>query len=93
VPLHGKRREIVERMRGTRNRNVFALDQPPQYLHDFDIDQMGGMKTFVRREGARTDSLCASGSEEELEQRGGVEDDQRRSRSARRTSVGDALPL
>lgn len=92
VPLNDEPAEILQSLLGTRCRDGLQLYQAAQRLRDFDVDQMGGLKSFTRSQHPRGDAFRPPGTENELENRGGVDDDQQLSRSERTTSVGDTLP-
>lgn len=92
VPLDDEVLKIVESLLGAFRRDVFELNQPPQRLSDLYIEQMRRMQPFIGRKEPRAELRRAPGAKQKLEQRRGVDDDQRRSRSARTTPAGDVLP-
>lgn len=92
VPLNDEPRKVIERLLSADYRDGLELHQAAQRLRDFYVDQMGSLKSFAGGQCSRGDAFRPIGSQKELEERGGVNDDQRLSRSARTMSVGDSLP-
>lgn len=93
VALEDQGRQVIERLLGPSWGYAFELDQTAQRLRDLDVEQVGNVEPLVRRKRSGPDLFRATGSQEQIKERRGINDDQRLSRSARTISVGDALPL
>ena len=61
---------------------------PANDLGDFDIDQVRRMKSMTATEQLPPDGLCRRRTQQHLDQRRGVDDDHRLSRSARTARTG-----
>ena len=84
--------QIFERLFGAFARDLFSLEQATKDLSHFNIEQMGCVHALGFIEGPRHDEGRSMRLEEHFEQRGGVDNDQRLSRSARTRSPGALLP-
>ncbi len=92
MAVDDQRSEIIERLLRARHAQVVELDEAAQSLRDLHVEQMRCMQPLVGRQCPHRDAFRPTGSKQQLEQGGGIDDDQRVSRSARTTSVGDVLP-
>ena len=92
MPLDEQSAIVIQRLRGARYRDLFELDEAAQGLSDFNVEQMGRVQTLVRLQCDCSNRFRPVRAEQELQQRGGINDNQRRSRSERTTSVGETLP-
>ena len=61
-------------------------------MRHFDVDEVRRVQFLCRMQRADCDALGKRRSQYQLDCRGGIEDDQRASRSARSAWVGDTLP-
>lgn len=89
VPLDQQSGEVLEGELGPMEAQLAQLHQPAQRLDDLDIEKLGGMEPLVGGKQPLAHASRPRRREEELEQRRGIGDDQRLSRSARNISVGD----
>ena len=64
-----------------------------QYLCDLYVDEMGSMQRLIRREDEDADLLCRTRLEENLKDRGSIDNDQRFFLSARTAAVGAGCGL
>lgn len=93
VALQDEASKIIQRLLCPSWRDVFELDQPAQGLRDLDVEQMRSVESLMGRKGPSPDVFRPVGAQKQIKDRGGIDDDQRLSRSARTIWVGDALPV
>ena len=92
MPFHDEAFEIGDRDAGTLESELARQMEPPQHLSDFNINELGRMKALSRIKESRGDAIGLRRPQYQLYGSRPVQDDQRESRSERRTSVGDSLP-
>lgn len=93
VPFDVQLRKVSEPLIRSRSCNVLTLHHASKCVRDFDIQQMGCMETGGRLKNALHQTARKTGLQQRFKESGGVNDDQRLSRSARMISVGRILPL
>ena len=87
-----QRRVVTESLFGAYRCYFFELNEAPECLRDFNVDQVRSMQAFLRHQRPRFDFLAFFSSKHELQNGRCVDDDQRLSRSARTSSVGEVFP-
>ena len=92
MPLHNEAFEIGDGDAGTLESELASQMKPPQHLSDFNIDELRGMKALGGIQDSRSDAVGLRRPQYQLNGGGRVQNDQRESRSERKTSVGDNLP-
>ncbi len=92
VAFDDELREIAQGFFCAGDGDFLAMHQAAQNLCDFDVEELRCVHALGRCECSIHQAFGERGSQEDFEQRGGVENDQRLSRSALRTSVGLAFP-
>ena len=92
MPFHDEVFEIGDRDADTLESEFPSQVESPQHLNDFNINQLGRMKALRRIQNSRSDAVGLRSPQYQLDGSRRVQDDQRESRSERKTSVGDNLP-
>ncbi len=77
MPLNEEPGKVIERLLGANCCDDLELYQTPQRLRDFYVKQMRSLKSFTRCQRPSRDAFRPLSSQEELEDRGGINDDQR----------------
>jgi len=93
MTLHHQVLKVGHGNPGALQSQFFRQMQSPQHLNDFNVNELGCMKTLCRIQDARGNAIGSRRPQYQLNSSGRIQDDQRESRSARRTSVGDNLPV
>jgi hypothetical protein len=89
VPVDAECGVVLKCLLCTSGRNVTELREAAQRFRDFDVEQVRSVMPLFGSQHEHRHALAAIGSEQQLEKRRRVDDDQRPSRSSRTTSVGD----
>ena len=93
MPLHNKLFKIGHCYSGALESQLLGQMQPSQHLNDFDIDELWPVESLGRIQDSRSNAVGLGRPQYQLHSRRRVQDDQRESRSARNTSVGDSFPV
>ena len=93
MPLHDQPLEVSQRELRALERELASQMETPQNLNNFNVDELGSVKTLSRIQRARSDTVCSLGPQHKLDGGGGIKHDHRESRSSRSTSVGDNFPV
>ena len=83
--------EILERLHAALRGEQAREGIPPQHLHDLDVEQMRCVQRLALGKQSFRETCCRRGTEQYLDQRGSVDDDQCLSRSARTAFAGDGV--
>src|SRR5512134_582432 len=91
VARDGKIGEILERLHSSFGAEQARERIPAQHLCDFDIEQMRCVQCLALGKQPLANASRRRGTEQYLDQRGSVDDDQRPSRSARTALAGESV--
>jgi hypothetical protein len=83
---------VIEGLFAASRCDFFELNETPKSLGNLNVYQMRCMQAFLRHQRACFDFFAFCSSKQKLENRRRVDDDQRASRSARMSSVGEVFP-
>lgn len=93
MPLHNKLFEIGHCDGSTLESQLLGQMQPSQHLNNLDIDEFRRVKSLGRIQDSCRDTIRPGRPQYQLNSRRRIQDYQRESRSARKTSVGDNFPV
>src|SRR5579883_2706877 len=88
VAPHWEAQEVVDDFAAATRVNLARRGESADDLRDLHVEQVRGVQRLAGREQARLDSRRRLSSQQDFQNRRGVDDDQSRSRSARITSAG-----
>lgn len=88
VALQRKVIQVLEQRTTPSLRELAREREPTRHLRHFHVDQLRGMQRLLGGEEAIFQAPAGRARQQELEDDGGVDDDQRASRSARTAAAG-----
>jgi len=83
--------QVLERLLGANDGQLRFSNVSPQHLNHFEIQELWSVQRLTPAEGPFHDHVAGMGREQKLEDRRGIDDDHRVSRSFRTASAGGTL--